>query len=67
MDWKPIETAPKEEARILVAYDNGNVELIENSADYDWHPYAGGNAFCDSPTHWMNVPAAPQPTDGERT
>lgn len=38
MDWKPIETAPKTDDPILVAYDNGDVEIVTDSDETDWEP-----------------------------
>lgn len=60
MKWKPIETAPKEAVPILVAYDSGNIELVEQSDEYTWKPYKGRSRISSSPTHWMPLPPPPK-------
>lgn len=65
--WHPIETAPNDKD-ILVAYDKGQVRLIEmDDNDGDWQ--AADPEFLEQiknsrgiqvPTHWMPVPTAPQ-------
>lgn len=65
--WHPIETAP-DRRNILVAYDKGQVRLIEAvDNDGDWE--APDPVFLESvrnsrgikiPTHWMPVPTAPR-------
>lgn len=61
-EWKPIETAPKTDEPILVAFDNGDIEIVTDSDETDWEPYKGkgatGNGII-SPTHWMPIPVAP--------
>lgn len=67
--WHPIETAPSDQD-ILVAYDKGRVRLVEaEDNDGDWH--APDADFLEEikesrgiqvPTHWMQVPTAPQRT-----
>lgn len=66
-EWKPIETAPKTDDPILVAYDDGTVEVVDDSDETDWQPYTGGSRFCSSPTHWMELPAAPITRQPEET
>jgi len=60
--WRPIETAPKD-VSILVHYNNGSIELIEeDDNDFDWKPYNGKDETSkgvSSPTHWQPLPAAP--------
>lgn len=64
MEWQKIETAPKDEMPILVAYDDGSIELIKDSGQYDWQPYARKEfLWCATPTHWMPLP--PPPETGE--
>ncbi len=66
MTWKPIETAPKTDEPILVAYDNGEIEIVTASDETDWQPYDGINQSrlgsgkgISKPTHWMPLPVAP--------
>jgi len=75
MEWQPIETAPKDGTRVLIA-DAKNVETGQWSPAY----YSGTGYFVDydegwdddrydaaqrfyrngpQPTHWMPLPAAP--------
>lgn len=61
-DWKPIETAPNDEA-ILVHYNDGRIELIEEEDNsFDWEPWDGKDLTkhgITSPTHWAPLPAGP--------
>jgi hypothetical protein len=59
MEWQPIETAPNDET-ILVAYDDGTVEVIDaDDNDYEWEAYKGRRGGIIAPTHWMHPPVAP--------
>lgn len=62
-DWKPIETAPNDEA-ILVHYNDGRIELIAADGNhYDWAPFDGvdeTNKGISSPTHWAPMPDGPK-------
>lgn len=61
--WKPIETAPKTDTPILVCWDNGDVEVVDDSHETDWQPYDGVNETLrgiSKPTHWMPIPALPK-------
>lgn len=60
--WKPIETAPKTDAPILIVFDNGEIEIVTDSDTTDWEPYDGKNENMKGisrPTHWMDLPAPP--------
>lgn len=63
MDWMPIETAPMWES-ILVAYDCGEIELIDSEDnDFAWTAYDGKNENekgVSKPTHWMLCPKPPE-------
>jgi hypothetical protein len=60
--WQPIETAPNDEA-ILVVRDDGEVHLVTaDDNDYTWSPYDGENQNhhgISKPTHWMSLPPPP--------
>ena len=58
-EWRDIETAPKEPVPILVAYDDGSVEMVEDSSEYNWQPYKGKKPRVQAPTHWMPLPKPP--------
>lgn len=59
--WQPIETAPRDGTRILLA-DNrgglGTVIMIIRADDLLYNPI-----YLDNPTHWMPLP--PPPTESE--
>ena len=57
--WQPIETAPKDGRRILVAED-GEIYMVERGMN-DWFWISGGHALYVTPTHWMPLPSAPEP------
>ena len=77
MEWQPIETAPKDGTRILLARCGKN----ETGADLGvWWACAGWwsdkwNVWFDGvepsglhkPTHWMHLPEAPNPKQTEGT
>lgn len=66
--WRPIETAPNGKS-ILVAYDNGRVDFVEDEDnDYTWEPYTGpaGHGI-NRPTHWMPIPSAPSTKRGAQS
>jgi hypothetical protein len=67
-EWQPIESAPKDGTEILVTdartKDWTHVAYWDDavSAEYPWmHADADSSWHKDMFTHWMPVPAAPQP------
>lgn len=63
-EWQPIETAPNG-VSILVAYNDGSVDFIEDDDnDYEWKPYKGQKptSGVSIPTHWMPLPEPPTPS-----
>jgi hypothetical protein len=65
MDWRPIETAPKDQTRILVSKVGGDVR----TASWASKAYGGGwwdddfpletSSRSRNPTHWMPLPEPP--------
>ena len=57
--WQPIETAPKEQEFILVAYGvTVTIGWYSELQGY-WCDAANGDDRCE-PTHWMRLPARPK-------
>ena len=67
--WKPIETAPKDGQAILVT-DGRGCYCVEWNEEFDWwtvddNKLGPFRLRGSAPTHWMPLPAAPGPADGE--
>ena len=71
MEWKPIETAPKDGTSILV-YDKVDNEMTTmtylNSGTIGWWFLCVEGNSCDesadfTPTHWMELPEAPKESE----
>ena len=66
-EWQPIETAPKDDTRILIYSDDGvdigafnifwypGIWLRDQTAEYD-----NDAAPINNPTHWMPLPDPPK-------
>lgn len=68
--WQPIETAPKDETHILLWRPNGNSRHLPVIGFYSswnrWWTTGEVDRFHDhvplwAPTHWMPLPAPPEP------
>jgi len=66
MEWQPIETAPRDDADILIYNDRGwFVAWFDPQWSADgWWMVSDGKDFerplrGDEPTHWMPLPEAP--------
>ena len=65
--WRPIETAPKDKTRVIVAKYGAHSPLHEKAGDCWWacKAYFDGDCWTDgmddlcTPTHWMPLPPAP--------
>jgi hypothetical protein len=64
-EWQPIETAPKDDRRVLVALKPRPLKTVGEITFGYWAPEADvwtrdetGEAI--EPTHWMPVPAPPR-------
>ncbi len=67
--WQPIETAPKDGQAILVT-DGRGCYCVEWNEEFDWwtvddNKLGPFRLRGSAPTHWMPLPAAPGPADGE--
>ena len=75
--WKPIETAPKDETRILLVSDKLNHEIggeeigrkVVLGFSYGKEWYIADSCVYDTkiicPTHWMPLPELPTEYKGE--
>lgn len=70
-DWQPIETAPEGIAEVLLYSPRKKMVWIGyrtehvKTGEVGWvlSQLTGGAAFCPwPPTHWMPLPAPPNPT-----
>ena len=69
-EWQPIETAPKDGQAILVT-DGMDCYCVEWDEEFDWwavddNKLGPFRLRGSAPTHWMKLPEAPGPADGER-
>ena len=67
--WRPIETAPKDCQAILVT-EGRFCYCVEWNEEFDWwavddNKLGPFRLRGSAPTHWMPLPAAPGPADGE--
>ena len=67
--WRHIETAPKDGQAILVT-DGWDCYCVEWDEEFDWwtvddNKLGPFRLRGSAPTHWMPLPAAPGPADGE--
>ena len=77
-EWQPIETAPKDGTEVLVMYVHIDTQIVHNGFymhDEDDPKETGWWSYYQSecsrikldewmtPTHWMPLPAAPQPKE----
>lgn len=56
-EWQPIETAPKDETRVLLG--RAGVPSLHTAfwRGGVWH--CGNLSYFNNPTHWMPLPAPP--------
>lgn len=67
MEWRPIETAPKDGTPVILYVDDICIEGYWGVVDYDeinrplcFWTYAGNAELYENPTHWMPLPAGPE-------
>jgi hypothetical protein len=72
-EWQPIETAPKDGTPVLIAECSALIDgrphwYIDTAVNFYeldvrekdvWREREGSDVVCDSPTHWMPLPAPP--------
>lgn len=60
--WQPIETAPRDGTRVIVA--GGTLHSWPTTAEYDegWRILMASD-YVEHPSHWMPIPPLPE---GER-
>lgn len=60
-EWRPIETAPKDGALVLVSNTGGSVCIASWSGKKRkyWRYFLGGEMWTQ-PTHWMPLPEPPE-------
>lgn len=59
-DWQPIETAPKDGTRVLVADENVWMAVARNwPCNGYWIEDAASGMRLNPPTHWMPLPSPP--------
>mgnify|MGYP000894219903 CR=1 FL=1 len=56
--WRPIETAPKDGTRVLLARVGIDAMHTAFWRGSTWH--CGGLQYFNNPTHWQPLPSAPQ-------
>jgi hypothetical protein len=69
MDWRPIETAPKDETWVLLYFPGGDETKCKtgfwSEGSVDWYGSESDSHsmtdFFDQPTHWMPLPEPPKP------
>lgn len=74
MEWQPIETAPKDGTKVLLAYASGNYRVIvsewmtletlkngktQSRSEYWVTPWVRMDSD-PQPTHWMPIPDPPR-------
>ena len=71
MSWQPIETAPKDGTKVWLFIPSDEpqqvVGLFDTWGDHSWWAYADRvlqdiTGEAGTPTHWMPLPAPPEPT-----
>ena len=62
MNWQPIDTAPKDGARVLLLFYTDAVascHFKNHSEGGNWYTDIGFSMLIERPTHWMPLPEPP--------
>ncbi len=57
MNWRPIETAPKDNTDLLLGFSNGDDVTVGSFCREAWMDQHGWGL---EPTHWMPLPEQPK-------
>lgn len=60
MDWKPIETAPRDGTAVLVALPGVRPVYVSWRSGEWRYPFTVRRLKAYQPTHWMPLPAPPK-------
>lgn len=63
--WRPIETAPKDGRRVLIAVEGVDRAVVALWSGAVWETLDGHDWMGRAVTHWMPLPAAPAAPGGE--
>lgn len=63
MEWKTIDTAPKDEEILIFVY-GGTIGVGQYRGDSLWSIHCGDGCCwsCHKPSHWMPIPLPPEAT-----
>lgn len=59
--WQPIETAPQNSVDVLVSLNNGKGATLIARTPGTGQWWTNGLCKISTPTHWMPLPAPPEP------
>lgn len=63
-EWRPIETAPKDETRVLLA--RAGIPSMHTAFWRGGVWMCGGHQYFNNPTHWMPLPEPPAALNHEQ-
>lgn len=67
MDWRPIETAPKDGTAVLLNLPEMGDVVSGAFCDGRWEDNGMAQCrFMGDPTHWMPLPEPPKDTQGDK-
>jgi hypothetical protein len=70
VEWRPIETAPKDGTRVMLGWPGGGVRYGFYLNNTNWKGWRGPSMELPfpspPPTHWVPLPPPPQTSQGEK-